>query len=144
MLKIEYYENEDKKWDGCLNYSCACINTDEYDGYTMLEQIDPRCRTYEDAKKELLWHVKKLRDELSDLLERECRNLDEKTIRKVSCVRCGKLIYEGDRAVRHKHHTGFFCGFECLAWSERIAEVCIVSEALVEEDKEASGFGWDE
>lgn len=72
MLKIEYYENESKKLDGCY-YCCASINTDDYDGYATLEQIEPRCGTYEDAKKELLEHVKKLRDELNDLIERETR-----------------------------------------------------------------------
>lgn len=70
MLKIEYYENEIKKLDGYY-YCCASINTEDYDGYTMLEGIEPRCKTHEDAKKELLEHVKKLRDELNDLIERE-------------------------------------------------------------------------
>lgn len=70
MLKIDYYENENKKLDGC-HYCCVSINTENFDGYTMLESIEPRCVTYEDAKKELLEHVKKLRDELNDLIERE-------------------------------------------------------------------------
>lgn len=70
MLKIDYYENESKKLDSC-NYHCASINTDNFDGYTMLEQIEPRCKTYEDAKNELLKHVIKLRDALNDLIERE-------------------------------------------------------------------------
>ena len=70
MLKIEYYENESKKLSG-YNYCCASINTEDFDGYTMLESIEPRCATYEDAKKELLEHVIKLRDVLSDLIERE-------------------------------------------------------------------------
>lgn len=71
MLKIEYYENEIKKRDGCTNYCCASINEDDFDGYTILDSIEPRCRTYEDAKKELLEHVIKLRDALNDLIERE-------------------------------------------------------------------------
>ena len=75
MLKIDYYENEEKKSDGCINYCCASLNTDDYDGYTMLDQIEPRCITFEDAKKELLEHVTKLRDELSELIERENKNL---------------------------------------------------------------------
>lgn len=49
-----------------------------------------------------------------------------------------------DEAVRHRHYTGFFCGFRCLALNAGIAEVKTVTEELVEEDKEASGFGWDE
>ena len=70
MLKIDYYENESKKLAGS-NYCCASINTDDYRGYTMLEQIEPRCETYEEAKKELLEYVTKLRDELSAFIERE-------------------------------------------------------------------------
>ena len=65
-------------------------------------------------------------------------------MRRVHCVRCGKSIYEGEEAVRRKHFTGFFCGFKCLSLEMGIAEIKTVSEELVEEDKEASGFGWDE
>lgn len=71
MLKINYYENEAKKQDGYYA-CCASINTEDFDGYTMLESIEPRCKTYEDAKKELLKHAIKLRDALTDLIEREC------------------------------------------------------------------------
>lgn len=70
MLKIDYHENESKKLDGC-DYCCASINTDDFDGYTTLDNIEPRCRTYEDAKKELLEHVMNLRDALNDLIKRE-------------------------------------------------------------------------
>ena len=70
MLKIEYYEDEYKK-SGGYYHCCATINTENFDGYTMLEQIDVRCRTYEDAKKEVLNDVIKLRDALNDLIERE-------------------------------------------------------------------------
>ena len=65
-------------------------------------------------------------------------------MRKVHCVRCNKQINEGDEAVRHRHFTGFYCSFKCLALEAGIAEVKTVTEELVEEDKEASGFGWDE
>lgn len=70
MLKIKYYENEIKKRGG-YHACCASIDADDFDGYTMLENIEPRCATYEDAKKELLEHVIKLRDALNDLIERE-------------------------------------------------------------------------
>ena len=70
MLKIKYYESESKKRDGY--HSCyAYIDTEDFDGYTMLDQMEPRCATYELAKEELLNHVKKLRDELNNLIERE-------------------------------------------------------------------------
>ena len=69
MLKIDYYENEDKKLDGC-NYCCATINTEDYNGYTMLEQIEVRCSDYNKAKKELLDEMIFLRDEVIDLIER--------------------------------------------------------------------------
>lgn len=85
MLKIEYYENESKKRDG-YHACCASINTEDFDGYTMLEQINPRCRTYEDAKKELLEHVRKLRDELNDLIERES------DFKEMKCPCCGIVI----------------------------------------------------
>ena len=65
-------------------------------------------------------------------------------MRRVHCIRCGKIINEGEEAVRRKHFTGFFCGFKCLSLEMGIAEIKTVSEELVEEDKEASGFGWDE
>ena len=65
-------------------------------------------------------------------------------MRKVLCVRCRKPIVEGENAVRHRHFTGFYCSFKCLALEAGIAEIKTVTEELVEEDKEASGFGWDE
>lgn len=65
-------------------------------------------------------------------------------MRNVHCVRCGKQINEGDEAVRHKHFTGFYCSFKCLALEVGIAEVKTVTEELVNDDKEASGVGWDE
>ena len=77
MLKIKYYENESKKRNG-YNSCCAYIDTEDYDGYTMLDQIEPRCTTHELAKKELLNHVKVLRDALNDLIEREEKNVYSK------------------------------------------------------------------
>lgn len=74
MLKIKYYENEIKKEDGKY-YHCAAIDTDEFNGYTMLEQIEPRCKTYDDAKKELLKYVIELRDALNDLIRRELNEI---------------------------------------------------------------------
>lgn len=65
-------------------------------------------------------------------------------MRKVHCIRCGKKINEGDEAVRHKYQTGFYCSFKCLALEVGITEVEVVTEKLVEEDKETSGYGWDE
>ena len=70
MIKIGYYNDEDRELSG--HYSCcAYIDADEFDGYTILESIETRCRTYEEAKEELLKHVTKLRDELNDLIKRE-------------------------------------------------------------------------
>ncbi len=65
-------------------------------------------------------------------------------MRKVRCIRCGKLISEGEIAIRHKGYTGFYCSYKCLALETRISEIVTVTNELVEEDKEASGFGWDE
>ena len=65
-------------------------------------------------------------------------------MRRIHCVKCGKQINEGDEAVRRKYFTGFYCSFKCLALEAGIAEVKTVTEELVGEDREASGFGWDE
>ena len=65
-------------------------------------------------------------------------------MRRVHCVRCGKSINEGEEAIRHRHFTGFYCSYKCLALEAGIAEMSTVTNELVEEDKEASGFGWDE
>lgn len=65
-------------------------------------------------------------------------------MRKVHCVRCGKTIIEGEDAIRHKHLTGFYCSFKCLALEMGIAEIKTVTSELVEEDKESSDYGWDE
>lgn len=65
-------------------------------------------------------------------------------MRKVYCVRCGKKISEGEDAIRHKYFTGFYCSFKCLALKMGIAEIRTVTNELVEEDKESSGYGWDE
>ena len=70
MMKIEYYYDEYKALAGYCS-CCAYINTDDFDGYTSLELIESRCNTYEDAKEELLKHVKKLRDELNNFIEIE-------------------------------------------------------------------------
>ena len=65
-------------------------------------------------------------------------------MRKVHCVRCEKSINEGEEAIRRIHFTGFYCSHKCLALEAGIAEMSTVTNELVEEDKEASGFGWDE
>ena len=65
-------------------------------------------------------------------------------MRKVHCIYCGKPIYEGETAIRHKYFTGLYCSYKCLALNLGISEIATVTNELVEEDKEASGFGWDE
>ena len=70
MLKIVYYSNENKMLSG-YDSCCAYIDTDNFNGYTSLESIEPRCSTYKEAKEELLRNVIKLRDELNDLIKRE-------------------------------------------------------------------------
>lgn len=70
MFKIKYYYDEDKALSGYYS-CCAYIDTDDFNGYTSLELIEPRCNTYEDAKEEVLKHVKKLRDELNNFIEIE-------------------------------------------------------------------------
>ena len=70
MLKIEYYNDENKALSGYYS-CCAYVDTEDFDGYTSLESIETRCGTYEEAKKELLKHIIKLRDELNNFIKRE-------------------------------------------------------------------------
>ena len=65
-------------------------------------------------------------------------------MRKVHCIYCGKPIYEGETAIRHRHFTGFYCTSMCLLSHLGVVEIATVTNKLVEDDKEASGFGWDE
>lgn len=44
MLKIVYYDNESKMSSG-YDSCCAYIDTDDFDGYTSLDSIEPRCST---------------------------------------------------------------------------------------------------
>lgn len=62
----------------------------------------------------------------------------------VHCARCGKPIAEGQEAVRRKHYTGWFCSFRCLALEMGIAETKTVTDEIVKEDEEETGYGWDE
>lgn len=70
MFKIIQYEDEDKKLDGRY-HCCAEIDTTEFNGQSSLDLMYVRCRTPEDAKKELLAQVVKLRDEINEFLARE-------------------------------------------------------------------------
>lgn len=72
MLKIKYYEDENKKRSG-YHSCCAYVETTGFYGYANLDQLVTRCATYEDAKEELLKHVIELRDELNNFIERETR-----------------------------------------------------------------------
>ena len=72
MLKIDLYEDEIRKHDGCY-YHCASIDTSYFHGYTMLDAIETREASYEDAKEKLLKYVIELRDELNNFIERETR-----------------------------------------------------------------------
>lgn len=62
--------------------------------------------------------------------------------RYVNCVRCNKVSPEGSKCVRHRNFTGFYCGFRCLVLDTMLGKEYIVTDELVSEDKEASGFGW--
>ena len=70
MLKIEYYIDESKRVSG-YQHHCTSIDTTDYDGYTSLDAIETRKNTFKEAKDELLTHVRKLRDELTEFLEKE-------------------------------------------------------------------------
>lgn len=63
-------------------------------------------------------------------------------MRYVNCARCGKEIREGDKAVRHRYLTGFHCSFRCFALDHEASETEVTDE-LVCEDEESSGFGWN-
>ena len=46
--------------------------------------------------------------------------------------------------IRHTGFTGFYCSYRCLASATGIGYEDFVSDELVEEDKESSGYGWEE
>lgn len=65
-------------------------------------------------------------------------------MRKVYCVYCGKPMHEGEPCIRYNNFTGFFCSYRCIALNAGISRNTIVSDELVQEDKEANGIDWDE
>ena len=59
----------------------------------------------------------------------------------IPCCRCGKKIYDGEQAVRRRGFTGFYCSYRCLVLDTKIGYEDFVTDELVEEDKESSGYG---
>lgn len=70
MLKIEYYKDESKALSGYYS-CCAYVDTNDFYGCTNLDQLEVRCKTYEEARDELLKRIISLRDGLNDLIEKE-------------------------------------------------------------------------
>lgn len=67
MLKLEFWEDEDKKEDGYY-YHCCGVDYSESEGI-----LDTwyREKNYEIAKEKMLENLKKLRDDIDDLIKRE-------------------------------------------------------------------------
>lgn len=65
-------------------------------------------------------------------------------MRAVRCGYCAKAIPEGSHAMRKRGYTGFYCSCECLVLDTRIGYEEIVTDKLVQEDKECNGIDWEE
>ena len=53
---------------------------------------------------------------------------------------CGKSIPEGSVAMRKRYYTGFYCSCECLILDTKIGYNVVVTDDLVQEDKECNGI----
>lgn len=65
-------------------------------------------------------------------------------MRAVRCGYCAKAIPEGSHAIRKRGYTGFYCSCKCLILDTRIGYEEIVTDKLVQEDKECNGVDWEE
>lgn len=65
-------------------------------------------------------------------------------MRIVRCGYCNKTIPEGSYAMRKRGYAGFYCSCECLVLDTRIGYKEIVTDKLVQEDKECNGIDWEE
>ena len=106
MLEIEYYENESKKQDG-YHYHCAYINTENFNGYDNIAQIETRCETYEEAKNELLNHVVKLRDELNELIEIEGKDMIFRETEDATSSIIGSMSNQSELDFIYPHYSLF-------------------------------------
>ena len=68
MLKLEFWIDEDKKDDGCLNYHCCSVDESESEG-TLNTWY--REENYDIAKQKMLENLKRLRDDIDKLIKRE-------------------------------------------------------------------------
>ena len=68
MLKLEFWIDEDKKGDGCLNYHCCGVDESEGEG-TLNTWY--REENYDIAKQKMLENLKRLRDDIDELIKRE-------------------------------------------------------------------------
>ena len=68
MLKLEFWIDEDKKGDGCLNYHCCGVDESEGEG-TLNTWY--REENYDIAKQNMLENLKRLRDDIDELIKRE-------------------------------------------------------------------------
>ena len=65
-------------------------------------------------------------------------------MRVVRCGYCGKSISEGSVAMRKRYYTGFYCSCECLILDTKIGYNVVVTDDLVQEDKECNGIDGEE
>ena len=65
MLKLEFWEDEDKKEDGC-QYHCCGVDDSEVAGYLNTWY---REANYEIAKEKMLENLKRLRDDIDNLIK---------------------------------------------------------------------------
>ena len=68
MLKLEFWIDEDKKDDGCLNYYCCGVDESESEG---ILNTWYRGTNYKIAKEKMLENLKRLRDDIDNLIKEE-------------------------------------------------------------------------
>lgn len=65
-------------------------------------------------------------------------------IRIVRCAYCGAPIREGEKAIRRRGYTGFWCSVGCFLRDTGFGSIETVTDRLVQEDRETNGVEWDE
>ena len=91
MLKLIFWEDEDKKEDG-YQYHCCGVDESEVDG---ILNTWYREANYEIAKEKMLENLKRLRDDIDDLIKEEEKNDKGKEMKIGSKVKnkiCPKLV----------------------------------------------------
>ena len=61
----------------------------------------------------------------------------------VTCLRCNKKIYDGEKAIRRRGYCNFYCSFRCFALENQLVNVVEINDKTVKENEEDCGYGWE-